>query len=280
VAAIPIAGGAQRAPRGVMRALVRVAALGGLVVAAWLLGSGTGHADENLGQPGTGLAGMVGTAPSAWAAPADGESGGRFGVPPAVASTVTRVLAAAPTPWRSTPPPVKPDVLSPLVNAVGVPRLLPPVVAPVSRPLVGPAPRAAIRSHTPDERFTTGPPISSPVRAAAATTPAPAPVRTATSHVPSPVAAHAAAPGAGPLPWLSMLGSDPLGPIPVSPPGSTTSPCLIGGTAGGTNTKSAPDLAVNNTWPTMGIAPMHRLCYLGASDLPRSPAAQPSTSPD
>ena len=53
MAAIPNAGGARCVPRGMLRALpwaalLRVAVLGGLVVAGWLLGSGIGQAQEEL----------------------------------------------------------------------------------------------------------------------------------------------------------------------------------------------------------------------------------------
>jgi hypothetical protein len=278
VAAIPDAGGAQRAPRGMMRALFRVVVLGGLVVAAWLLGSGTGHADEDPGQPDTGLIRLVGAASSEGAAPSDGESGGRLGVPPTVESTLRRVLSAAPAPRLSVQPPVKVGILKPIVNAVRVPRLPTPVLAPVSRSLSAPTQHgAALRSQAPAEKTATVAPATPAVRAAAATTPVLITVGHAPPTVPACAAAHpVAAPVAGP----SVIDSDPVAPVPVSPPGSTTSPCLISSSGGGASTKSAPDLAVNNSWATAAPAPMPRLLYLGASDLPRSLAPQPSTSPD
>jgi hypothetical protein len=55
---------------------------------------------------------------------------------------------------------------------------------------------------------------------------------------------------------------------------------MTGSTGSGAGTKSAPDVAVNDSWASTGLAPIHRLRYLIASDLARSPAAQPSTSPD
>jgi len=250
VAAIPDTGGARCAPHGMMRALLRVVVLGGFVVGAWLLGSGTGHADDDLG------------------------------VPPMVGSAVPSVLSATSLPQLPVQPPVNVGVLRPVVNAVGVPKLL----TPVSRPLAGPAQRgAAIRSLAPAEEAMVVPPAAPAVRAAAATTSVPglAAVLTAVRHASPTVPVHAAAHHvadafAGP----SALDTDPVTPVPASPPGSTTSPCLIGSTAGGASTKSATDLAVNTSWATALLVPMHRLLYLGTSDLQRSPAARPSTSPD
>jgi hypothetical protein len=255
VAAIPDTGGARCAPHGMMRALLRVVVLSGFVGAVWLLGSGIGHADDDPG------------------------------VPPTVGSTVASVLSATPLPRLPAHPPVRVGVLRPVVNAVGVPKLLTPVLAPVSRPLAGPAQRGTpIRSLARAEEAVVAPPA---VRAAAATTsvPEPATVPTAVGHTSPTVPVHAAAhPVADAFAGPSALGSDPAAdptaPVPASPPGSTTSPCLIGSTAGGASTKSAPDLAMNTSWATALLTPMHRLLYLGTSDLQRSPAARPSTSPD
>jgi hypothetical protein len=258
VAAIPDTGGARCAPHGMMRVLLRVVVLGGFVVGAWLLGSGTGHADDDLG------------------------------VPPMVGSAVTSVLSATSLPRLTIQPPVNVGVLRPVVNADGVPKLLTPVLAPVSRPLARPGQRgAAIRSLAPAEQAVVVPSAAPAVRAAAATTsvPGPATALTAVGHASPTVPVHAAAhPVADAFAGPSALDSDPIAdpvtPVPASPPGSTTSPCLIGSTAGGASTKSATDLAVNTNWATSLLAPLHRLLYLGTSDLQRSPAARPSTSPD
>lgn len=244
MAASPDADGARYAPCGVTRALVRVAVLGGLVVAAWLLvGSGIGHADEDLGPSGTGLLRLV---------------------------------------QLPVQPSGKLGDLRPVVNAVDVPKFLVPVLSPVSRPLSGPTQHRATIRQAPVGKSVTVPPT---VRAApvppVGLTPAvlSAAVLTAGGHAPTPILAHAVNhPVADPVTGRSVLDS---APVPVSPPASTTALCLIAGTGGGASTKSGPDLAVLNRGAATGIAPMpHRLWCLGASDLPRSPAEQPSTSPD
>ncbi|MGH3807861.1 MAG: hypothetical protein ACRDRU_14810 [Pseudonocardiaceae bacterium] len=243
MAVSPDASGARYAPCGVTRALVRVAVLGGLIVATWLLvGSGIGHADEDLGPSDTGL------------------------------------LRLVPVPQ----PAGKLSDLRPVVNAVDVPKLLVPVLSPVSRPLSGPAQRRATIRQAPVSKSVTVPPT---VRAApvplAGLTPAvlSTAVLTAGSHTPTPIPARAVDhPVADPVTGRSVLDS---APVPVSPPASTTALCLIAGTGGSASTKNGPDLAVLNRGAETGRAPMpHRLGCLGASDLPRSPAEQPSTSPD
>jgi hypothetical protein len=266
VATIPDAGGARRALCRGTRALLRVAVLGGLVVTAWLLGSATGHADEDFRPPGTGLVRLVA------AAPPDGESSGRLSGPSTAGSTVTKVLRSAPVPRLPVQLPVKPGKLSPLVEAVGVPKLLVPPPPPVSRPLPGPAQHPTAIRQAPAEQAVTVPPAAPPVRALSA----PAAVRTADGHAPTPIPARAFA-----HPIADVLDSAPSAPVPASPPGSTTAPGLIGSTGGGAGTKSGPDLAVMTRWAATGLEPRHhRLWCFGASDLPRSPAAQPSTSPD
>ena len=284
MAAIPTTGGARCAPLGVMRALSRVVVLGGLVIAGWLLGSGTGLANEDLGQPGTGLTQLVSahlvSGPGDRTAPSDSGSGGQLGVPPAVASTTTRALSALPVPGRSGQPPVKLGVLQPIVNTVGVPKplaqvlnpsiLAPQILAAVSEPATVPPTEPATQAA-----FATAP--------VSAQGPAQGPTRgPATVNHARPAAAicTAAAPTANPFAGPSALDDDPAAPVPASPPGSTSSPCMIGSTGSGAGTKSAPDLAVNDSWATVGLTPMYRLLYLSASDLPRSPAARPSTSPD
>jgi len=284
VAAIPATGGARCAPRRVMRALSRAVVLGGLVVAGWLLGSGTSLANEDLGQPDTGLAHMVSAQlvsdSGGRTAPSDGGSGGQLGVPPTVGSTVTRVLSALPVPQRSVHPPVKLGVLEPIGNIVGVPKPLAQVLAPqVLAPHVLAAPILTSPILTTVSGPAAVPPAEPAARAVVATAPVctrgPVTVFTTVNHT-RPTAAPAAGPFAGQL----ALDNDPAVPVPANPPGSTNSPCVIGSTGSGAGTKSAPDVAVNDGWATVGLTPMYRLLYLSASDLPRSPAAQPSTSPD
>jgi hypothetical protein len=274
VAAIPATGGARCAPRRVMRALSRAVVLGGLVIAGWLLGSGIGLANEDLGQPDTGLAHLV-SAPlvsdsGGRTAPSDGGSGGQLGVPPTVGSAVTRVLSALPVPQRSVQPPVKLGVLEPIGNTVGVPKPLAQLLTP---PILTPPVLAAVSGPA------AVPPAEPAARAAAATAPVsargPVIVLTTVNHTRPP-----AAPTADPFIGQLALSNDPAVPVPASPRGSTSSPRVIGSTGSGTGTRSAPDVAVNDSWATVGLTPIYRLLYLRASDLPRSPAAQPSTSPD
>lgn len=296
MAAIPDAGGARCAPRGVMRALSRVVVLGGLVVAGWLLGSGVGLANEDLGQPGTGLVQVLSdpgaSDPGARSAQSDGGSGGPLGVPLTVGSAVTRVRSAIWVPQRSVQPPGKLGVLEPVVNAVGVPKPLVQVLGPhVLAPQVLASPSrpakygTGIRSQTPAGELATVLPAEPAVRAATATAPAPTPERatvlTTVGHaLPAAPTRAVAVPAADPFAGQPAPGDDPTAPVPASPPGSTTSPCMTGSTGSGAGTKSAPDVAVNDSWASTGLAPIHRLRYLIASDLARSPAAQPSTSPD
>jgi hypothetical protein len=277
VAAIPDAGGARCAPCGVMRALSRAAVLGGLVVAGWLLGSGIGLANENLGHPGTGLVKVVSDRGEG-AAQADGGSGGQLGVPPTVSSTVRRVRSAVSVPQRPAPPPVKLGVLKPVVNAVSVPKPLAHILAPQPRPAEY---GADIRAQALADEPAAIPPTEPAGPAAAATAPGSprgrATVLTTAGHA-LPIAPTRAA--ADRVAERLALSDDPATPVPASPPASTTSAWMTGGTGSGAGTKSVPDVVVNDSWASAGLAPMHRLGYPSAGDLPRSPAAQPSTSPD
>jgi hypothetical protein len=122
VATIPDAGGARCAPHGALRALpwrvlpwaalLRVAVLGGLVIAGWLLGSGIGHAQQELAPQDFGqqenIVRLVG-----FPLP-DDDSAGPLGAPPTVKSTVTSVLRAAPVPRLPVRPPQIP-VLTPVL---------------------------------------------------------------------------------------------------------------------------------------------------------------------
>jgi hypothetical protein len=283
VATIPDAGGARYAPRGVMRALLRFVVLAGLVIAGWLLGSGVGHANEELGQPGTGL-GQLASDPGDIAAPTDGGFGTQFGLPPTVASSVHSVLSHASVPRL----PVQPvDVLRPVVRAVAVPRPVAHILATVSRPISAPTQHdAGIRSQQPAHELAAVPPTAPVVRAAAAPAPAassaPAAAGHAQSHAPActPAAPAADPPATALAADVLALSGDPASPIPASPPDSSTAPCMIGSASGGGGTKGSPDLAVTEGGTNTGLASTRRLGYLSGSDLPRSAAEQPSTSPD
>jgi hypothetical protein len=279
VAAIPDTGGARYAPRGMTHVLSRVVLLGGLIVMGWLLGAGTGHADEGLEQSDTGLVQLLKTTQS------EGESGGQLSMPPTVTSAVTRALSTVSVRRLPIQPPVRAGVLKPLDQALIVGSANG-VLAPVSRPLSGPAKYGAgVRSQAPVERPATIQPAKPTVGAAAATASVPSPASltaliTVNHALPAVAACAAAAPAVGPFTGQSALGDDPVAPVPASPPASTTSPRMIGSTGGGAGTKHTPDVAVNASWATARLVAMHRLLKLSASDLPRSPAAQPSTSPD
>lgn len=270
MAASSDAGDARCAPLGVLHALSRVVVLGGLVAAGWLLGSGIGLASEQLGQPGASL--VLASDPGTRAAPSDEGSGGQLGAPPMVSSAVTTVRSAMSLAWRTAQPPVKLGVVQPIVNAVGVPTPPAPALAALPKSATY---SAGTRSQAPADGPVTVPPAGPAVRAAA---PAP-PLGTATVLTP---ASHATAvhTAADPFAGYLALSDDPAAPVPVSPPASTTSPCMASGTGSGAGTKSAPDVAVNDSWATSRLASMHRPLCLRASDLPRSPAAYPATSPD
>ncbi|MGH3547680.1 MAG: hypothetical protein ACRDQU_06085 [Pseudonocardiaceae bacterium] len=282
MATIPDAGGARYAPRGVVRALLRFVVLSGLVIVGWLLGSGVGHATEDLGQPSTGSVRLA-SDPGDIAGPSDGGSDAQFGLPPAVASTVKGALSQTSIPRLSVQPV---DVLKPVMRAVPVPRPLTHVLAAVSRPMSAPAQHSAgIRSQEPAHPLAAVPPAAPTVRAAAV--PAPAPARAVTS-VPA-TAGHtlshspvcdAAAPAEHPRAEELAIGGDPWAPMPQSPPDSSTAQCMIGSAAGGGGTKGSPDLAVNENRADVDLASTRGLGHLSASDLPRSPAEQPSASPD
>lgn len=276
MAAIPDAGGARYAPRGVVRALLRFVVLVGLLIAGWLLCSGVGHANEDQAQPGIGL-GQLANDPVDIAASSDGGSGTQPGLPPMVASSMHSVLSHA-VPRL----PVQPvDVLRPVVRAVAVPRPLTHVIATVSRPMSAPtAHDARIRSQQPVHELVVVPPTAPVVRAAAAPAPATSSV-SAVGHAQPPAPACApVAPAAIPTADEPAFGGEPASPIPASPPDSSTAPCMIGSASGGGGTKGSPDLAVTENGTNADPASTHRLGYLSGSDHPRSAAEQPSTSPD
>lgn len=275
MAAIPDTGGARYAPRGVMRALLRIVVLGGLLIAGWLLGSGTSHADEDLGLPITGLV--------ANGAPSDGGSDGQFGIRPTVASTVTRVLSTASVPLLPAPPPATVGIVKSVGSAIGASKPVSKVLAPMARPTSGSTTDGtAVRSQAPAHGAPSG------VREQTATAPVPAPGPATVLSTPAhPIAAIFAIdapptrPFVGPSAPSSLVGqNDPAPPIPANLPETATAPCLSGSAGGGAGTKCGPDFAVNDTGAMGALAATHPLLNLDASDLPRSPATQPSTSPD
>ncbi|MGH3601119.1 MAG: hypothetical protein ACRDQH_12755 [Pseudonocardiaceae bacterium] len=280
MATIPDAGGARYAPRGVVRALLRFVVLAGLVIAGWLLGSGVGHANEDLGQPGVGL-GQLASDPVDIAASSDGGSGTQAGLPPMVASAMHSVLSHASVPRLSVQPVAG---LKPVVRAVAVPRPLTQVLTTVSRPMSAPTQHSAgIRSQQPAHELAAVPRTAPVVRPASATTPAATSAPAVAAHAPP--HAPACAPAANPRDTalasdVLALGRDPASPIPTSPPDSSTASCMIGSASGGGGTKGSPDLAATESGTNAGMASTHRLGYLSGSDLPRSAAEQPSTSPD
>lgn len=283
MAASPDAGDARRAPLGVARVLSRVIVLGGLVIAGWLLGSGIGLANETLVPSGAGPV-QLADDPGTRAARSDDGPSGQRGAPPTVTSAVTTLRSTLSLPSRPTQPPVTPSVVQPMVQTVVKP-LVQPVVSTLNAPnalatLSGRAKYGAgIRSPAPANGPVTVPPAEPAVAAAATTAPAPtlgAPTVLTTLGRAAP--AHpAAVPAPDRFSRQLALGDDPTAPVPASPPATTTSPCMTGGGAG---TKNIPDLAVNASLPKTMLASMHHLLCLPTSDLPRSPGAQPTTSPD
>jgi hypothetical protein len=297
VAAIPGTGSAQCARHGVVRVLSRAVVLGGMVVAGWLLGSGIGLANEDPGQPGTDVV-QLASHPGEESAQAEGGSDGQLGVPPTLGSAITRVCSAVSRPGPSDPPPVQLSVLRHLANAMGNPKPLAQVLNPrvlnprvlvprvsVPRLLVTHSrpgkPGAGIRSRAPAEEPATAPRAEPAGRSAAATAPLttlePSAVPATVDHAPLAVPLRAA-PAERSAGWPAF-GDDPATPVPASPPASTPF-CMISSTGSGAVTKNAPDITTNDSWATAEAALMYRLRQLAASDLPRSAATQPSTSPD
>lgn len=289
MAAIPDTGGARCALRGVMRALLRLVVLGSLITAGWLLGSGTSHADEDPDQPETGLVQLVSDRIARTAAP-DVRPGGRVELPPAVGSTAKKALSTVRVQRLPVQPPVMADVPKPA--GLGQPDILKPL-APATRAVSESVP--AVQPPEPASRSAAVPPAAPTMQAIAAPVPVlttnPAAVaaseptagladtsaRSSVGHVPTGAPVSAAADTVGELP---APGDGPAAPVPASPPASTTAPSLTGSSGGGAGTKGVPIVAVQHTWTMAGLTPTHRLRYLGAGDLPRSPAAEPSTFPD
>ncbi|MGH3984120.1 MAG: hypothetical protein ACRDST_15920 [Pseudonocardiaceae bacterium] len=291
MAAIPDAGGARYAPRGVLRALpwgallpgalLRVAVVGGLVIAGWLLGSGIGQAQEELVPQDLGrqdnIVRLVG-----FPLP-DDDSGGLPGAPAApltVTSTVASVQRAVPVPVPRLP--VRPPQIP----------VLAPVLEPVSK-LAAPAP--ASRSHGQPQPKTKQvmvvPPPAAPAEPTvpAATVVTPAPVYTVHNALPAAAACIAAHPVADPLADQvadtsagkpSALGSGPAAPAPASPFGTTTAPCPSGGSGGGGVTSSFQPVTMSDGLSGMDPASTYCLLCADLSGMPLAAAQRPSTSPD
>jgi hypothetical protein len=305
VAAIPDASGARCAPRSVMirgvmirsvmlreamiRALLRVAVLVSVVVAGWLLGSGTGLANEDPGH--VNLAQSTGLARLVKAPPPDRELEGRFGVPPTVKSTVQSLLRFAPAPRLAVQPPAPVPVLTPVLARVSE-HVSAPVLEPVFTPAShasGARPRAIVDKPA-------AVPLAGPV-AQAEPTPAPASAAlqstaehptvhnvarptvarptvtlpTLVSAATHPIADHLAEP-------LALAGK-PAAPVPASPPTPSTAACPAGSSGGGATTKSACFVTLGDGQAMADLAPRHRL-HTSSGSLPRSAVEQPSSSPD
>ncbi|HET9258427.1 MAG TPA: hypothetical protein VFO16_24960 [Pseudonocardiaceae bacterium] len=274
MAAIAEAASARFAPCWAMRALLRVLVFGGLVAMGWLLGSGTGHADEDPGLPGTGLIQAVDAA-----YPAGGSTGSHL-----TGSVVAGALSAVPVPRIPAESPLRVGILRHVVDAVDLPKPLTGVLDPVARPLSGTA-----SSHGVANRSLVH--VSQPVRITPVSVPAfaPAAVRTAglstapASHTAHPVPLCSPAyPAAAPVIIQPAADeSGPANPTPLSPPVDATSACLAdGATAGGAGDKGGPDLAAHRSPASPPLASPQPLSLSYASDLPRSLSEEPSTSPD
>lgn len=287
MAAIPDTGGARYAPRGVMRALLRLLVLGGLLAAGWLLGSGTGHADDDLWQPGTRPFHLVNVTAADDSADDQFRVDDQFGVSPSVGSVVQRVLSTTSAPGLSAQPPVQVGVLRPVVKAAGVAKPLTKVLTPVVRPRSGPAPyRAATPPPAQPDRVAsvlpTAPavPAFSPAHEASPRIALSSPAEGAQAATTSPAEGPAAEAAADPVRLQTVSGGSPVTPIPAGLPGSTMSPCMIGGSGGGTSGKNPADVAVRDGWTMGNLSQPHDGHPLDTSDLPRSLSEQPSTSPD
>ncbi len=285
--AIPDAGGARCAPCGMLRALLsgallRVAVLGGLVIAGWLLGSGIAQASAFNGPSGVNEVQIAPLSPLN-ATETDEDSGGLLGEGATVRSTVAGVMRAVPAPRLPVPPAELP--------------ILKPVLKPVSKlaaPAAPQAGKAAKSRAAADKPAVFAPPVApaapaEPVApATTVTTPAPVPhtvgepapetpVCVAAQPVADPLADRFTGPTAlGPSAWPGS----PADPVRPSPPGTTTAPCPVGSTGGGAITKSFHSVTLSDGWSAMGLTPTHgRLCA-DADGISPSAAQRPSTSPD
>jgi hypothetical protein len=294
VAANPDVGSARYALRGVLRVLLRAVILTGLITVGWLLGSGLSHADEDPGWPGTGVVHVLDTGSS------DTTSSAGSGMPSAAEPTVARLLSAASPPRLPVQPTEKVGILRPVVHAVGkaapltksltkpltksLTKPLAKVLSPLPRPLSSPAAHAtAVQPAASADKVAPVSPAALAIAPTVATAAAPAPASAlipvwhaapAQVHCQPGVKAAQPAPAQPPLP-----DSGPADPAPTNPPGNAPS-CMIGSTSSGASTKTAPDFAVHDSATAGNDAQPEGALQLGGSDLLRSLAVKPSTSPD
>jgi hypothetical protein len=275
VAANPEAGGASYALRGVMRALLRALVVGGLVAVGWLLGSGLSHADEDPGLPGVGQIHVI-------SAGSDAEPSAGIVGHPLAGSIVERVVSAASSPRLPVQPIEKISVLRPIVHAVGTAKPLSDVLRPLPHLLSAPAPHGTVvRSAGPAVKVAPMSPPAPALTSAVAAAAAPDRALTSTRHAtPTVTPCSTTATEAQSVPTQIALSKDPVNPAPASPPGSTSSPCMIGSTSSGSNTKNAPDFATHDSWTTGNLTQPDGPPLLSGSDLPPSLALKPSTAPD
>ncbi|MDQ3825736.1 MAG: hypothetical protein M3319_10495 [Actinomycetota bacterium] len=275
MAANPEAGGANYALPGVMRALLRAVVLSGLVAVGWLLGSGLSHADEDPGLPGVGQIHVV-------SAGSDAEPSAGIVGRPAAGSIVERILSDAAAPRLSVQPIEKIGVLRPIVHALGNAKPVIDVLTPLPRPLSAPAPhRTAVRSAAPTAKVAPMSPPAPAITPAVAAAAAPDPALTSLRRAaPTVVPCLATVAFAQSVPAQPAVSEDPRDPAPARPPGSTSTPCMIGSTSSGSNSKNASDFATHDSWASGNLARSDGPLLLSGSDLPRSLALKPSTSPD
>ena len=277
MAAIPDAGGAQCAPCGVSRAVLRFAMLGGLVITGWLLTSGIAQAHENpsLASAFSGLSGVneVRVAPLSPLNATDLNATDTAPPPDEVlgvdevGSTVVGALRAR-LPVQPAPAPV-----------------LAPVLEPVST-LAAPDPKNA-GNATQSQATVAEPPMAPPTAtpaepiapAAAVTTPAP--VLRAASDTPSATPVHVVSYPMADL-YADQIASPagPAAPVPASPPGTATAPCPGGNAGGGSTTQSDNFVAHSDGWATTGLTPTLCRLRVGAGGIPPWAAQRPTTSPD
>lgn len=277
MAAIPDAVDARRASRGVIRAVLRVAVLGGLVITGWLLGSGTGQAHEDAvpeipesQTQSSSLTQVIEISPS------DDGSRGLLNAPSGAQSAVAEVTRAVPISNLPLQPAQAP-VLAPLLEPVSeLAALAPPTAKNAARP------RAAAAKPAP--AGTGAPSLAAPGSPVAdASTPAPVLRAAAGPSAAAPVcrAVHQAADlSANQLAGPMESEASPAAASPASAPGTTTGSCPAGGSGSALITTSAHSVTLSDRWATATLAATQCRLSASASGIPRSAAQRPSTSPD
>lgn len=277
--------------------MLRVAVLGGLLVAAWLLGAGLGHADEDPGLP-PGLISRV-------AGAAGATQHGQLALPDKIGSAAMTVASS--TLVASTPP----QVALPLAPAPVVAKrdVVKPVLAELSRPLSRIARPALVPRLAAPKNAVAGAPAAaraSPAAKPVVTAPKPAaeqpvplvaeavsapqtPSRAvrctptgggSTGAVPAARPAQRGLPEAPTVPVSDPVSPDPVSPGPMSPPSSPSVACPAAGPGGASNTKTGSGLAIEGSAATIPAGWLQRVRLRDATELPRSPATQPPISPD